>query len=62
MGLFRQDLYYRISITSIHIPPLREHREDIPLLANHFLQTKCLVDFTELSELVVKSTKRGPGV
>jgi len=36
---FRQDLLYRINTIEIHIPPLRERLDDIPLLANHFLQT-----------------------
>jgi two-component system, NtrC family, response regulator AtoC len=35
---FRKDLLYRISVINIHIPPLRERVEDIPLLANHFLR------------------------
>lgn len=36
-GEFRKDLYYRIKVLHIHIPPLREYRADIPLLSNHFL-------------------------
>ncbi|WP_022852855.1 sigma-54-dependent transcriptional regulator [Thermodesulfatator atlanticus] len=52
-GGFRQDLFYRLNVVSIHIPPLRERREDIPVLARYFLKKfakkyrKKILDFEE---------------
>ena len=39
-GLFRRDLYYRINLLAIHIPPLRERRDDIPLIFKRFVEKK----------------------
>jgi len=40
-GTFRRDLYYRLQIHQVHVPPLRERMDDLPVLVNHFLMEAC---------------------
>jgi two-component system response regulator PilR (NtrC family) len=48
-GTFRQDLFYRLNVIRITLPPLRERKEDIPTLANHFLQKHSALESKRLS-------------
>lgn len=48
---FREDLFYRINLITVHLPALRERREDIPLLAAHFVESRCQADGLPLATL-----------
>lgn len=50
-GNFREDLFYRLHVISVHIPPLRKRTEDIPALAHHFLRTYAAENDKDLAEI-----------
>ena len=53
-GIFRRDLYYRLKVLEVHLPPLREHPEDIPLLANNLIKRFAGENSVEISDEVLK--------
>ena len=50
-GNFRDDLYYRLNVVPIYLPPLRERREDIPFLAKHFVQKHAILNRVAVPEI-----------
>ncbi len=50
-GRFRNDLYYRLNVVTIHLPPLRDRKEDIPLLCKHFLKNYSLKEGKDIQSI-----------
>src|SRR5256885_6600746 len=57
-GTFREDLYYRLNVVAIDIPPLREHKEDIPALANYFLEHYARESAKSVTSITPEAMKR----
>jgi len=58
LGKFREDLYYRLNVAPIHMPPLRQRREDIPALAAHFVEKVCRAEGLPLKTIAPEGIDR----
>ncbi|MFP4055313.1 MAG: sigma-54-dependent transcriptional regulator [Candidatus Brocadiia bacterium] len=57
-GTFREDLYFRLKVVTLHIPPLRERQDDIPLLADHFVRELADAYGKEITEITPETHRR----
>lgn len=57
-GKFREDLFYRLSVVTLHVPPLRERREDVALLADHFLRRYAAENAKAVSDIAPETMAR----
>ncbi len=57
-GKFREDLYYRLNVVPLHMPPLRKRTNDIPMLVSHFIKKVCQAEDIELKRLAPEALER----